>query len=359
MATGKGSGPDDLTHLRRLTEAPEQYNLYQALRIIEASHPEAPRLGQSRRPREDRIRIGQEAELAFPPSTIASFAPPQGARPGRLINRFFGLFGPQGPMPLQMTEYVRDRYRNHRDRTIVAFADMLIHRMAGLLYRAWNSGQAAPSFDRGDDPLARKVASLAGLHGDHLQDRDAMPDLAKLHNVGHLALGARNPEGLVSILTNFFGVPVRLQQFVGSWLTLEPDDQWQLGQAAVLGRSTSIGQQVWTRGAKFRLRIGPLSRAEFERLLPGGDSLDRLRAIVRNYVGDSLDWDVNLVLAGDEIPRASLGGTTRLGHTSWVTSRRDDDIERPDAEDLFLYPGAIAENRPGTAGGHRLGRALS
>jgi len=216
----------------------------------------------------------------------------------------------------------------------------------------------AVTFDRYDEEEDGK-SFRHELYEDYKANRDAMPDLAKLHNIGHLALGARNPEGLVSILTNFFGVPVKLQQFVGSWLTLEPDDQWQLGQPAALGRSTSIGQKVWTRGAKFRLRIGPLSRAEFERLLPGGDSLDRLRAIVRNYVGDSLDWDVNLVLAGDEIPRASLGGTTRLGHTSWVTSRRDDDLERPDAEDLFLYPGAIAENRPGTAGGHRLGRALS
>ncbi len=338
MATGNRTGPDDLSHFDRLTREPEKHHVFQALRVIEATFEEAPRLGESRRPREDKVRLGQEAEMAFPPSTIAAFKLGVGGRPARLTNRFFGLFGPNGPLPLHMTQYVRDRFRNHRDSTFVAFADMLTHRMMSLLYRAWTTGQPAPSFDRADDPMARKVAALSGYHGPALRDRDAMPDLAKLHFSGHLSQASRNPEGLVSILSAFFEAPVRLQQFVGSWLDLEPGDQWQLGQRAALGRNTSIGQRVWTRGAKFRLCIGPLSLSEYHRLLPGGDSLARLQSIVRNYAGDSLDWDVNLVLAGDEVPRASLGGDTRLGHTSWLRARPDPDDPCPDATDLFLYP---------------------
>ncbi|MDU9005932.1 type VI secretion system baseplate subunit TssG [Sedimentitalea todarodis] len=338
MATGNRIGPDDLSHFDRLKKDPEKHHVFQALRVIEATFEDAPRLGESRRPREDKVRLGQEAELAFPPSTIAEFKLGVGDRPARLTNRFFGLFGPNGPLPLHMTQYARDRHRNHRDSTFVAFANMLTHRMMSLLYRAWTTGQPAPSFDRADDPMARKVAALAGYHGRALRDRDAMPDLAKLHFAGHLAQAARNPEGLVSILSAFFRVPVKLQQFVGCWLELEPDDQWQLGHRAALGRSTSVGQRVWTRAAKFRLRIGPLSLVDYERLLPGGDSQQRLQSIVRNYVGDSLDWDVNLVLAGDEVPRASLGGTTRLGHTSWIRTRPDADDTRSNAEDLYLYP---------------------
>lgn len=340
MATGKGSGPDDLSHFDRLVESPETHHLFQALRVIEAHFADAPRLGESRRPRADRVRLGQEPEMAFPPSTIARFVPASGGRPARLSNRFFGLFGPHGPMPLHITKYVRDRLRNHRDPTFAAFADMLTHRMLGLLYRAWVTGQPAPAFDRDDDIMARKVAALGGYHGDRLQDRDAMPDMARLYFAGHLAQGPKNAEGLVSILSAFFEVPVQIRQFVGSWLDLEPDDRWQLGAAAGLGRSTSIGQRVWSRSAKFRIRIGPLPLKDYERLLPGGAALERLRAIVRSYAGDVLDWDVNLILAGDEVPRASLGGTTRLGHTSWIGSRRDMDDTRADAADLYLCPGA-------------------
>jgi len=335
MASDERAGPDRLTHLARLADNPHSFHIFHALRVIEAAYPQAPRLGESRRPSQDRVRLGQEAELAFPPSTIAAFEMPHGESPGRLTNRFFGLFGPHGPLPLHLTEYARDRERNHRDPTFVAFANMLTHRLMGLLYRAWAAGQPAPSFDRPkNDPVQRKIAAISGHLGKGLSDRDAMPDLAKRFFAGHLSLGSRNPEGLVAVLSAFFRVPVRVRQFVGSWLDLEPDDRWHLGARAGLGQATSIGQRVWSRSAKFRVLIGPLSLPDYQRLLPGGDSLTRVEAIVRNYVGDTLDWDVNLILKRAEVPRARLGGETRLGHTSWIGGRS----APGDADDLCIVP---------------------
>lgn len=335
MASDEGAGPDRLTHLTRLADDPHSYHIFHALRVVEAAFADAPRMGESRRPAQDRVRLGQEAELAFPPSTVAAFDLPRDNQPGRLTNRFFGLFGPQGPLPLHLTEYARDRQRNHRDPTFVSFANMLTHRLLGLLYRAWAAGQPAPSFDRPqNDPVQRKIAAIAGLAGKTLDARDAMPDLAKRYFAGHLALGSKNAEGLVAILSAFFRVPVQVRQFVGSWLELEPDDRWQLGARAGLGQATSIGQRVWSRGAKFRVLIGPLKLADYQRLLPGGASLPRIEAIVRNYLGDTLDWDVNLILKEVEVPKARLGGDTRLGLTSWIGNRAG----QGDASDLCLVP---------------------
>ena len=334
------TGADQPSLFDALVAAPDQHHLFQALRVIEAHYSDAPRLGESRRPREDRVRLGQEAELAFPTSTIAAYTKGKDGKPDKLTNRFFGLFGPHGPLPLHITEYTRDRRRNHRDGTLQAFGDMLTHRMMCLFYRAWATGQPAPNYDRTDydDGVAQKVSALAGYHGDNLHDRDAIPGLGRLAFTGHMSQGPRNAEGLVAILSAYFEVPVTVQQFIGSWLTLEPDDQWQLGRPTPLGQGTSIGSRVWSRSAKFRIRIGPLARKDYERLLPGGPALDRMTAIVRGYVGDALDWDINLVLKGDDVPRASLGGATRLGLLSWTGVRPDPDVERPDAEDLFIYP---------------------
>ena len=335
MATGEGARPDRLTHLAQLAENPQSFHIFQALRVIEATYADMPRLGESRRPSQDRVRLGQEAELAFPPSTIAGFEAPAGESPGRLTNRFFGLFGPHGPLPLHLTEYARDRQRNHRDPTFVAFANMLTHRMMGLLYRAWSAGQPAPSFDRPEnDPVQRKVAAISGHVGKGLSDRDPMPDLAKRFFAGHLSVGAKNAEGLVAVLSAFFRVPDHVRQFVGAWLDLEPDDRWQLGARAGLGRATSVGQKVWSRSAKFRVIVGPLTLADYQRLLPGGASLSRVEAVVRNYVGDTLDWDVNLVLKASEVPRAQLGADTRLGQTSWIGKRQG----TGDAGDLCVVP---------------------
>lgn len=355
METGQGAGPDHLTHYARLLADPQTHHLFMALRIIEAQHSDRPRLGESKRPREDIIRITQEAELAFPTSTIESIIPPDGNRPGQLINRFFGMFGPMGPLPLHLTEFARDRTRNHRDHTFVAFANMLTHRLAGLLYRAWANSQPAPSFDRAirgkrargieADPFERKVGALSGHYMDGARHRDSMPELAKRHFVGHLSSGPRHADGLTSLLSAFVRAPVSLIPFVGEWLELEPDDQWQLGTKAGLGQGTSIGSRVWSHAAKFRLRIGPMPLSEFRRLMPGTPSLDRLEAIVRNYVGDTLDWDINLVLARDQVPQSQLGVDTRLGQTSWIGVRTKDS----DADDLYLVPQSLSHRRRAAA----------
>lgn len=337
MATEKRTGPDSLSHFARLAETPEEYHILQALRIIDAANGDAARLGESRRPREDSVRLGQEAELAFPPSTITDFKPGTDTVPGKLTNRFFGLFGPHGPLPLHMTDYARNRRRNHGDGTLLGFANMLTHRMMSLFYRAWRSGQPAPSFDRGNDVVEKRVAAISGYRGDAFQGRDAMPDLTRRHFAAYLSQGAKNPDGLISILGGFFNVPVRIEQFVGSWLELEPDDCWELGRPTGLGHTTSIGNKVWSRAAKFRLCIGPVDRAQYERFLPGSDGFTRLEAIVRNYIGDTLDWDVQLILRGEDVPRTMLGGDTRLGHTSWVILRNEGET-RPDAGDLYLTP---------------------
>jgi type VI secretion system protein ImpH len=342
MATDERPAPDPLGRLAALAAAPRSFHLFQALRLVEAAWPDRPRLGRSARPSQDPIRIGQQVELAFPPVTITGFDPgTAGAegegRPGRLVQLFFGLFGPMGPLPLHLTEYVRDRERNAHDRTLSAFADAFHHRMASLLYRAWASGEPAPSFDRpGDDPFAEAVASFAGRRGAAYKDRDAMPDLAKLYFAGRLVHGPKNEEGLLAIVSAFFRAPCTIESFVGSWLELAPGDRGMLGRPLVLGRSASLGSRVWSRQAKFRFRIGPLPLREYRRLLPGGDSLRRLVAIVRNYCGDTLDWDVNLVLARGEAPPLSLGRQGNLGWTTWL----GESARAREADDLHLHPAA-------------------
>lgn len=341
MACRTRPEPHDMTLFDHFAAQPDGYQFFQAMRVIEAHYADSPRMGEARTPREDPLRIGQAAELAFPTSAIQSYDREAG-RPDRLINRFFGLFGPHGPLPLHLTKYARNRSRNQRDGTLVAFADMLTHRFAGILHRAWAEGQPAASYDRDGDLLSAKVSALSGHHGVHLQGRDALPDDMRRHFTAHLAMAQRTPEGLLAMIGHFFAAPVRLQEFVGGWLDLEPDDTWQLGRPARLGQTTSIGQRVWSRAARFRLIIGPLSRADYEKLLPGGASFARLQAILRAYVGSALECEVNLVLSGTEVPRAVLSGDPQgavcLGYTSWLYSRDAESAGRVDATDLYLLP---------------------
>ena len=329
-----GTGPAAL--LERLAAAPAGWSFFQALRLLEAAHRDRPRLGRSVRPAQDAVRLAQEASVVFAPATLAAWEPGEDERPPRLLQSFFGLFGPDGPLPLHLTEYARDRRRNHRDPAFERFADLFHHRALALFYRAWANSRPTVSFDRPEeDRFALYTGALIGLGMDSLRDRDAMPDLTKLHFAGHLAGQPRHAEGLASILSAFFRVPVRIESFVGAWLTLADTDRTRLAEGprtAALGRTALLGGRVWSRQHKFRVVFGPLSLADYLRLLPGGASFHRLIPIVRNYAGDTLVWDVNLILRREDVPPTRLGRDGRLGWTTWLMPRN----KQSDAADLFL-----------------------
>ena len=336
--------------------APHAFDFNQVMRELEALFADRPRFGRSVRPAQDQVRLAQEPSVDFAPAMLAGWVPAgsAGAEDGgserdRLVVFFFGLFGPDGPLPLHLTEYARTRSRNERDPTFARFADLFHHRLLSLFYRAWADVRPAIAFDRPEsDRFGDYVGALAGLGTPALRQRDAMPDLTKLRFAGLLANQTRHAEGLASILSGFFQMPVRVECFAGGWLTLMASDHTSLGagkDAARLGGGALLGHRVWSRQHKFRLVFGPLDLDDYERLLPGGTSFHKLVPIVRNYAGDVLDWDIQFVLKRTQVPDTrlgvsglgnGLGRSGRLGWTTWLKPRRTP----RDAADLVLAAGA-------------------
>jgi type VI secretion system protein ImpH len=248
------------------------------------------------------------------------------------------MFGPNGPLPLHLTEYARDRLRNKDDPTFSEFLDIFHHRMLSLFYRAWASAQPTVNFDRPDqDRFSVYTGALCGLGMPAFRNRDEIPDPAKLYFAGRLSPQARNVEGLVAMIKRFFSVPVAIEEFVGEWMKLPHSCRCRLGittETCTLGINAVIGDFVWQCQHKFRITLGPLSYEEYEHMLPGRDSGKRLRAMVRNYIGDSMDWDVKLVLKTEEVTGVTLGQDDLLGWNTWLGHRTCDD----DAHDLLLEP---------------------
>lgn len=336
MDTQVGTSADSLRILRELEESPYRYDFFMTLRLLESLHPDKPRFGEAARPIDEPVRLGQEPSMAFAPSALSGFKPGDKDHPHRLTNVFFGLFGPNGPMPLHLTEYARDRDRNENDPTLRRFADIFHHRLSLLLYRAWANAQPTASLDRTTERRVDSyIGSVFGIAAPEFRKRDSVPDNAKLHMAGRYALQTRPAEGLLAILEVFFHLPFQIIEYVGEWLRLESKDWLRLGAVSgvgVLGKSAVIGRAVWNCQHKFRIVCGPLKFNEFQRLLPGQNSLQRLRDTVRGYIGFGVDWDLNLVLSGSDVPRLSLGKTGTLGYTTWLGERQATD----DAEDIII-----------------------
>ena len=192
--------------LQAMAATPHAFDFFHAMRLVEALHPEAPRLGQARRPADEPVRLGQAADLSFAASSLSKVDLNDRLGKPRIEVRFFGLFGPNGPLPLHLTAYARERKLHRGDETFTRFADWFHHRLLLLFYRAWAQGQPAASLDRPDeDRFATYVATLLGNGGPEWQRRDAAPDHARLAFAGLLSRQVRNADGLATLLSGFLG----------------------------------------------------------------------------------------------------------------------------------------------------------
>ncbi|OQW67435.1 MAG: type VI secretion protein [Proteobacteria bacterium ST_bin11] len=337
--------------IAEIEQSAHGFDFFEAVRLIECLNADKPRLGASVKVSDDPLRFAQEPELEFSPSTIAGFSSHDRiSEKPRLAVNFLGLFGPQGPLPLHLTEYVRERLRHHHDPTFARFADIFHHRMISLFYRAWANARPTVQYDRPEtDRFGFYVGAMLGIAGSAHRDRDALADRAKLFYAGHFAAQTKHPAGLQSIIADVLDVQVRIDEFVGEWMDIQLSDQSRLGVSAdiaCLGRSALLGATVWGCQHKFNIALGPLRLQQYLALLPGGDGLPQLVSIVRNYVGDEYVWDAQLILEKFQVPNElvlgqakecndlSMNGDAQLGWSMWLGPRSSD----CDADDLRLNP---------------------
>jgi len=354
----------------QISVRPWDFDFFQAVRRLESAASDKPRVGQARIIDEDIVRFGQQPTLAFEPSTLAAYEPADGSTPSKMLVYFLGLLGPNGPMPLHITEFVIDWMNGKCERLerlnrisgrkatvgsglataeervrerlrIPRFLDIFHQRMIALFYSAWARHQQTVSFDRGDDSFGRYIGSLIGYGSPVMEKQDEVPHVAKLHFAGHLVSQTRHPEGLQAIIESYFGVRAKVIEFVGQWTEIPEHRRSHLGLSNCgLGKDAFLGDRIWDCQQKFRLRLGPMKLQKYEQMLPGAGAFKRLVGWVRNYVGDALCWDVNLVLAADEAPDTRLGWSGRLGYTSWTSGRKVDG----ELDDLIIDPVAAAES---------------
>lgn len=332
--------------------APHEQDFYGLLRALENALPGRPRLGSALRPADEPVRLGQDLGLNFAAAPISSCCAAEPERVSRLGVRFMGLFGPNGPMPLHLTEYAHDRLKHDGDRTLSAFADIFNHRMILLLYRAWAQARPALWLDRDDDARFDVfVGAMFGCGAQAWWKRDSVQDAAKRRHAGLLARSVRNPEGLRDILSDYLRLAVSIEPWIGHWMPVSAQDRSCLGArtpAAQLGGGAIVGAAVWDRQYKFRIRLGPLSWRDYQRFLPGEEGSIVVRDWVRQYVGFDMTWELVPVLRPKAVRRSRLNGRSRLGLTAWLAGgarKHSRDDLRYGPESHRIAPAAQA--RPG------------
>lgn len=349
--------PEPVAVIQRLLDHPYRFGFFQAVRLLERWLQQGQGLDANQVLRQ-RIRFRNHLSLAFPPSEIAALhlvrrpVPPRDAaapqsqivdddprRPDaqvvqsiELTPAFFGLLGAGGALPLHYTEQLAERetFQRGPDRDAPrAFYDIFLHRATALFYQAWRKHRLGVQFEADRRhrylPLMLAVAGLGhrGLH-DRLRARDGgVSDDAVAFYAATLQRRPVSAAALRQVLQHYFGVPVRLENFVGRWFTLPESNRSQLGQANMrLGSDLVMGERVWQRDLRIRLTFGPLPRRIFERFLPGGPAAIALKELLALLTGATLEYEVRLALRAAEVRGTRLGGDApRLGWNSFLLTR--------------------------------------
>lgn len=329
-AENAGSAREQVAHA--LATEPTSFGAFQAVRLLGRLHPERATLGGWADPANEVVRFSVPPSLAFPPAEIHTLrVPADGESPARMAVNFFGLTGPQGLLPFVYTQHAADQTRA-RDSAFREFLDIFHHRALSLFYRAWSRPKAVLGHERGDDDwLLDHLLDIAGMGTPGLRDRLPVPDAVVGYYAGLLAPAARPADGLGRLVSDYFAVPAEVEQFVGEWRRVDGRGQCTLGTddaPAQLGLGI-VGDEAWDPQSRVRLRLGPLTRAQFDSFLPGGSAHEPLRALARLYADDQVGVDVQLVLDRGAVTPCVLGSSLGtpgacgppLGRGTWLVSR--------------------------------------
>ncbi len=334
MAGTDRNADDRLSYFGDAQSRPWSRDFYMLMRRVEGLHPQSPRIGEAARPHDEPVRLGQTPSLSFAQSNVDRISWNRAGRM-RISVRFLGLFGPNGPLPLHLTELAQSRIRHQGDETFARFADVFHHRQLSLFYRAWRQAQPTASRDRPQsDRFMVYLGALIGEPSPAWAARDRLGDENKRFFAAILGRASRNAEGLVAVLRAYFGVPVGLQPYAARWMNLPATQRTRLGDTAtgMLGQGAVLGSRVLDAQHHIRLRIGPLALADYQRLLPGGPWHGTLADWIRRYCDDALGVQATLVLSAPQVPALRLGAGARLGWTSWLGAKP----HGTDADDLDL-----------------------
>jgi type VI secretion system protein ImpH len=308
-----------------LEREPYTFEFFQAVRLLSLMHPERQVVGRFSRPAEEVVHFGANPDVSFPPSQLNSLELREEGPAFMRVN-FMGLTGPLGVLPLAYSELVVERLRA-RDRAMRDFFDIFNHRMISLFCQAWEKYRFAIPYERRErDRFSYHVLALLGLGTPGLQDRQEVPDDSLLFYSGLLALHSRSATGLRQLLSDYFGVQVEIEQFVGAWYPVDRESQCSLGDShreeERLGFGCVVGDEVWDQQSRVRIRLGPLTLDQYLGFLPGGPAWRHIKSLTGFYAGSEYDMELQLVLRREEAPPCELqsaGGTApRLGWTSWV-----------------------------------------
>lgn len=290
-------------------------DFYQSVRLL------LQRPGGRVWPLEQRVRFAADMSHAFPGHEITGLAtlPGTADQPSRyrLATPNYSVAGGLGPLPEAYADWLREQARNGHPAAL-QFLDLFNHRLNALRYRLKESRSMA--LENRAPEHSQLGVTLSALCGLDAASPAALPRRAWLGIASHVVERRKSAAGLISSITRYLGVAVRLTPLIGAWRDIAACDRTTLGRGNhALGSRTVLGSRMWDQAARIRLVIGPLDDVLFRRLLPplpgqAGDPLfEGLVALVRMLGDRRHDCEIRLEVRPETVGESKLTADAGIG----------------------------------------------
>lgn len=322
----------------------EKFSFFQATRLLQGvvrqwqTQGKQGPVGHDVFPENECIKYSVSSSLKFQPSEIyqithAMDKPLVTQDSADMQVSFMGLDGPSSTLPVFFTEMEVLRARA-KDTALKDFLQIFNHRLISLFYRAWEKYRLSYVYERHalqgreKDAITEVFEALLGIDGPHLAQSLPIDSEQLLYYAGLFASPRRSASGLQESLSEFLGVPVKVNQFKGEWLDLLEEDRSRLpmhplkGKNNCLGVDMVIGEKFYTVEGKFELEVGPLACEHYEQFRPGSAKEEALIKFTELFVGANFVFDIKYLVESQHLEAWRIGGETSqdflLGWNTWM-----------------------------------------
>jgi type VI secretion system protein ImpH len=241
---------------------------------------------------------------------------------------FIGLLGASGTLPLHDTERATAKASLEADESWKPFVDLFSNRVIGLFYEAWAKYRVEHGLNiRARDELLPLLSALGGLRPTSFgpaRPYASLPAEVAGFYAGLLRTRPIAASTVEGVLGEYFGVPVRLEEFVGAWDPIPPKMRSTLGVTdPTLSFGAVLGTRTWRQDLRVRLHIGPLDEEAAHAFLPNGRSHAALKEMVGLFAVPSMQYEVRLLLSKPCLKPLTLltkgSDRRRLGLNAFLT----------------------------------------
>lgn len=322
MAVQTGGPSADLKS-ELLKEGPA-FSFFQSMRLLRLYCRDADKEHDP----EENIRVRPKLSLAFPPADVDAVEEENdpGSPRFRVTANFLGLYGISSPLPTFYTEELmaEEEEEAEGNRVTRDFIDVFNYRIYHLLFGCWRKyRQFIQVLEEEDDQYLERLFCLLGIGEAELRKNVPNP-YSLLRYIGLFTQFPRSSSGLRALIQDVMSnLPLEVIPCVLRKARIPDDQQFNLGgSVGTLGVDTFVGEEIEDRMGRFRIRVGPLTRAEFRKILPGTEYYNRLAFLTRLYILEPLEYEMEVVLAKGEARKICLGVPewSQLGVDTWAFS---------------------------------------